>query len=319
MKILNYIILFFVIIELFVIFWIAIKSFYKFCCMKEINHIERYGPNSWALITGGSSGQGRQFALKLANKGFNILLVGSKRSIHVKNEINKNYPNVKVKCIYKNFCNAFKPNFFNKIEKIVEDLDISILVNNVAHRTSWNPYHEMPVKLIKDTISCGTIVQAQLTHILISKFLKRKHKSIILNITAQCNHPTFGLGLLSSNDISVPFLSVYEASNAFGYYHSNSICEEYKDKIDVLNITPGAVITENTEYLQNTLFSIDSEHFVDNAIRFMGNINGTTCAYWGHALSMYLINIFPFNKKKILYDTGYTISNNYMNTKKKIY
>ena len=100
MKILNYIILFFVIIELFVIFWIAIKSFYKFCCMKEINHIERYGPNSWALITGGSSGQGRQFALKLANKGFNILLVGSKRSIHVKNEINKNYPNVKVKCIW---------------------------------------------------------------------------------------------------------------------------------------------------------------------------------------------------------------------------
>ena len=287
--------------------------------MKEINHIDRYGNNSWAVITGGSSGQGKKFALKLAEKGFNILLIGSKRSVYVKEEIHKNYPTVKVKCVYKNFCHAFKPNFFNKIEKIIHNLDVSILINNVAHRTAWNPYHEMPIQLIKDTISCGTIVQAQLTHLLIPKFLNRKPKSIIVNITAQCNHPTFGLGLLLSNDISVPFLSVYEASNAFGYYHSNSIYHEYKDKIDILNITPGAVVTENTEYLQNTIFSINSQDFVENAVRFMGNVTGTTCAHWGHALSMYLINIIPFNKYKILYDTGYTISNEYMKTKKKIY
>ena len=125
----------------------------------------------------------------------------------------------------------------------------------------------------------------------------------------------FGLGLLSSNDISVPFLSVYEASNAFGYYHSNSICEEYKDKIDVLNITPGAVITENTAHtLQNTPFSVSAKDFVLNILRFMGgNIsNGTTCAYWGHSLSNALIGLAPWKKDTMLRDVGNSIATDYM-------
>ena len=40
----------------------------------------------------------------------------------------------------------------------------------------------------------------------------------------------------------------------------------------------------------------------------MGNINGTTCAYWGHALSVYLINIYPFKKDTILHETGEKIA-----------
>ena len=34
-----------------------------------------------------------------------------------------------------------------------------------------------------------------------------------------------GVGL--SNAISIPYLSVYEASNAFGYFHANTIYKEY--------------------------------------------------------------------------------------------
>ena len=43
-----------------------------------------------------------------------------------------------------------------------------------------------------------------------------------------------GLGLGLSNEICVPFLSVYEASNAYGFYHANSIFKEYKDKFDLV-------------------------------------------------------------------------------------
>lgn len=36
---------------------------------------ERYGKGSYALITGGASGIGKEFALDLAKKGFNLILV----------------------------------------------------------------------------------------------------------------------------------------------------------------------------------------------------------------------------------------------------
>ena len=77
-------------------------------------------------------------------------------------------------------------------------------------------------------------------------------------------HPNIGIGIGLSNEISLPYLSVYEAANAFGFYHANSLYKEYKDKIDFLNITPGAVVTENTKYLEKTIFSIDSNKFVNN-------------------------------------------------------
>ena len=48
----------------------------------------------------------------------------------------------------------------------------------------------------------------------------------------------------------------------------------------------------------------------------IGNVQGSTCAYVGHAMSGYLINLFPPAKDKILDKVGRTISNNYMKNKK---
>ena len=64
--------------------------------------------------------------------------------------------------------------------------------------------------------------------------------------------------------------------------------------------------------MKDTIFSIDSKKFVTNIIKLLGNVNGRTCAYWGHALSELVINIFPFMKNKILNDVGTKIANEFM-------
>lgn len=36
---------------------------------------ERYGKNSWAVVTGATDGIGKGFAIELAKRGFNIVLI----------------------------------------------------------------------------------------------------------------------------------------------------------------------------------------------------------------------------------------------------
>ncbi len=240
------------------------------------------------------------------------------RTREVIEEVNKTYPLIKIKFLEKDFGKSFENDFFVPIIDIFKSLgtQLSILINNVGHRSAWIPYHEMPENLIRDTISCGTIVQARLIHAVIPIFLQRNKKSAIINITAQCVHPTFGFGNAMSNEISLPYVSVYEAANAFGFYHATSIFKEYGDIIDILNITPGAVVTENTQYLKDTPFKIDCPQFVKNVIKMLGNFNGTTAGHWKHALSLYLINLAPWKKEPILKKTGKEIAEHYMNNSK---
>jgi short-subunit dehydrogenase len=319
----NKLILIIVIYQLCILLYYSFEFLYKYFLVRERNLLERYGKDSYVMITGSSSGQGREFALKMAARGFNLFLIASERSRKLVTDIRAKYPTIKTILIVKDFRRAAETDFFDDIIEKIESIsgNISILVNNVAHRTAWIPFHNMPRDLINDTIIVGTIVQSQLIRICIPYFLKRQSKSAIINITAQCIMPTFGFGEILSNEISVPFLSVYEAANAFGYYQANSILKEYSknEKLDILNVMPGAVVTENTQYLNDTLFNIESDKYVDNIFRLIGNFQGNTYAHWGHAFSVFLINFAPFLKDPILYKTGHTIANDYMNTPKKKY
>jgi 17beta-estradiol 17-dehydrogenase / very-long-chain 3-oxoacyl-CoA reductase len=320
MKKVFYILILLIVFQLLLLLVSLTKGFHKYFLLRELNLLERYGgANSWVVITGASSGQGYEMALAFAERGFNLLLIGSKRTDETIAKIQKDYPTVKTQAIYKDFRQAFQDDFFTEIQTAFDTIgdDLAILVNNVGHRVGWNPYHEMNNAYIRDIIATGTIVQSRLTHMAIPHFLRRRQsadikKSALINITAQCMHPNFLFGISMSNEISVPYLSIYEAANAFGFYQSNSIYKEYQGQFDILNITPGAVVTKNTECLSSTLFHVDSVVFVKQIMKLIGNVQGQTCAYWGHALSNYLINFMPLLKDGMLKKVGETIAADFM-------
>ena len=54
-------------------------------------------------------------------------------------------------------------------------------------------------------------------------------------------------------------------------------------------------------------------------MKLIGNVQGTTCAYWGHALSNYLINLAPNMKDSLLKKVGETISADFMQKPKRDY
>jgi short-subunit dehydrogenase len=277
--------------------------------VREVNFKERYG-DCWIMITGASGGQGKKLAIKMAQRGFNIIMIGSKNTYKTKKEIKKLYPHIKTKVIIRDFSKSLEDNWWDGIEKLFDKYDIGMLINNVGRRTASKPSHEQDDSMIRNSLITGTYPQIRLTNLALKKMVNRKYKSAILFNTAQCIFPTFLLSqYLPTGEISVPYMSVYEATNAFGYYHANSLLKEYNN-IDMLIIMPGAVITENTQYLKEIPFSVDVDEFCDSIIRMIGNWNGATCVHWKHDISSILIGMAPFMKDIILKKVGLLLDKN---------
>jgi short-subunit dehydrogenase len=302
-----------VLLKIFVFRIIPFVNQYFFT--SELDLSKRYGKGSWVLITGASSGMGERFAHEFADRGFNLLLIGSKRTKRVIRSIKNK---VQIKFIEKDFSNSFEENFFYDIQQAVDDLGSkwTILINNVGYRAAALHYIDMPIEEMKKTISVGTLVQAKLTQMAIQKFKEIKSHTAIVNITAQHTIHTDLFAL--DKELTVPHLACYEATNVWGYCHAKSVYEEIKyscPQIDFLIITPGPVITPKTDkVLHNTLFAVDVDVFIKNILKLMGNYQGPMCAYLGHSFSDALVNIFPFvDKESITKKVGMDFANSCTN------
>jgi NAD(P)-dependent dehydrogenase (short-subunit alcohol dehydrogenase family) len=121
----------------------AICGFYHNFVCPEIDYLESYSKEKWVIIMGGPSDQGRRFAFEFATRGFNLLLVGSKRNFDVQEEIEATFVGRKVGVVLKDFTRACETDFFGDIDQAMEALppaSISFLIDNIAHHAVWNFY-----------------------------------------------------------------------------------------------------------------------------------------------------------------------------------
>jgi len=97
-----------------------------------MNLKEKYG--EWALVTGASSGIGREFVLEFARNGINSLALARRkdRLLELKEEVKKQY-GIEVVPIEADLSDI---NFYEKIEPIVKNYSIGILVNNAGFGSS---------------------------------------------------------------------------------------------------------------------------------------------------------------------------------------
>jgi short-subunit dehydrogenase len=289
----------------------------QYFCMRRKDLLKRYGV-SYVMITGASRGQGRQFALQFAKLGFHLILLGSNNTIQVKEEISLLYPKCQVELCILDFGDLYKPRYFYElISPYLETKNISIVVNNVGYRTGASDYSTLPDEEIMKCIVVGTMTQSLLIKYILPHFAKREeqgHHSAIINITSQCQHSTDLFAFEPT--ISIPYLNVYEACNAYGFYHSNSIHKELLLKyryLDYLTITPGAVLTDSTEPFLNSVWwcSIHDDEYVSNILNLLGNKQGIQCASLLHSVSDICINLIPWLKPYILESIGHRIASHY--------
>ena len=185
-----------------------------------------------ALITGASSGIGREFARQLANRARTIVLVARRgeRLADLRNELLNQNPNVEVRVRIVDL--ADKAQIDSLIDSLAhEKIDIDLLINNAGLGDSGPFATSDPIR--NEQIALVNIVAlTSLTRLLLPQMIA-KGRGAILNVSS------------SAGFLPIPGDAVYAATKAYVTSFSEAIRAELRGKgVSVCAVCPGPVPTE---------------------------------------------------------------------------
>jgi short-subunit dehydrogenase len=194
-----------------------------------------------ALITGASSGTGREFARIHAAKGGDLVVIARREDKlnELKQELEKKY-NIKVKVIAKDLNLLQAPiEIYNEVKEA--GIEVDYLINNAGFG-GRGYFHERPMELDLQMIQVNIVALTSLTRLFLPDFVKR-NSGKILNVSS------------TASLMAGPLQAVYYASKAYVTSFSNAIAQELHDtNITVTALLPGGMETEfaKTADLVNT-------------------------------------------------------------------
>jgi hypothetical protein len=182
-----------------------------------------------ALVTGASAGIGAEYALQLANKGYNIILVARDRdrlsalASDLTTKTRKNFEVV--------VADLSTEQGIATIERVfADDASITMLVNNAGIGT-LTPELETGPAVTQAMLTLNVIAVARLTHAAATAFAKRGKGTIVQLSSALALKPEWVTG-------------AYGASKAFVLTYSQSLKDELAKKGVVLQVVlPGKTRT----------------------------------------------------------------------------
>ncbi|KAK4548268.1 hypothetical protein LTR36_010138 [Oleoguttula mirabilis] len=249
---------------------------------------------SWAVVTGASDGIGKEYALQLAQKGFNILLVSRTQSKldTLAAEIQRMY-NVQCNTLGMDFA-ANKDSDFAKLKQMVHELDVSILVNNVGLSHSIPvPFAETPEREVQDIITINCMGTLRVTQLVAPGMVRRK-TGLILTMAS------FG-GILPT-----PLLATYSGSKAFLQQWSSALSSELAPHGVKVQLVQSYLVTSAMSKIRRSSAMVPTpKQFVRAALGKIGRSGGaqgvaaTSTPYWAHGIMHWAITSLtpgPMNK-----------------------
>jgi 17beta-estradiol 17-dehydrogenase / very-long-chain 3-oxoacyl-CoA reductase len=128
---------------------------YRLLCPVKLD-IKKFG--EWALVTGSTDGIGKAYAVELAKRGLNVILISrtKEKLEQVANEIQSKYSNVHVKTIAIDFTKD--SSIYTTIREEIRGLDIGVLINNVGMSYDYPEFFdkvEDNAKLVNNMFICN--------------------------------------------------------------------------------------------------------------------------------------------------------------------
>ncbi|HPF49967.1 MAG TPA: SDR family oxidoreductase [Draconibacterium sp.] len=184
-----------------------------------------------ALITGASTGIGKEFARIHAQKGGDLVIVARRKEKleELKSEL-ENQHNTKVICIVKDLSLKNAPKeVYDEIKNA--GIEIEFLINNAGFG-GRGKFHERDWKQDEAMINVNIKALTSLTRLFLPEFVKR-NSGKILNVSSTASY------------IPGPLQAVYFATKSYVTFFSNALAEELSDtKVTVTSLHPGATESE---------------------------------------------------------------------------
>ncbi|XP_023222621.1 inactive hydroxysteroid dehydrogenase-like protein 1 [Centruroides sculpturatus] len=255
----------------------AIYSFFRFIYLHfllRFFHDFRNEYGEWAVITGGNAGIGRSYALQLAEKGMNVIIVGRDQQTlrSTAEEIESTYGN---RCLYIR-ADLSEEGAVRDVVQELQGKDVGLFIHNAGFlgnlpRLFLDETTENVLKMI--TLQVTSVVQ--LTRCVLPWMLTKENGAMIFVTSFSSLFPT-------------PRLNVYSASKAFCDRFSRSILGECLAKgVHIQTLSPFYVSTKFIKFKKIDVIIPSSDRYVRDAIRTLG-ISDYTSGYWLHDILKYL-------------------------------
>ncbi len=221
------------------------------------NFKDKYGP--WAIVTGASSGLGKDFAYQLAEKGLNVVLAARRedRLKALAAELESRYSvEAQVAVV-----DLSKEDFLPAMLKVTDDLDIGLLINNAGFANSGEFLdNDLESELRLLHVNCRAPLL--LTHEYGNQLKKRKKSGIIFVSSV-------------AGFSGIPLWTNYAASKGYDMLFAEGLGAELKKSgIDVLALCPGSTRTEFHDVADiNPMMAMDSKDVVKIGLSKLGKKN----------------------------------------------
>jgi short-subunit dehydrogenase len=244
-----------------------------------------------ALITGASSGIGKEFARIHASKGGNLVIVARREDklMELKAELEQKYK-VHVMVIAKDLTLPESASeIYNEVK--AAGVEVNYLINNAGFG-GRGKFHERAWEQDLSMIHLNIVVLTALTRLFLPDFVKR-NEGKILNVSS------------TASLMPGPLQAVYYATKAYVTSFSNAIAEELHDtNITVTALLPGATESEFAQTSgmdKTTLFANTSSAKDVAAEGYSGMLEGKLNVISGVPFGQrMMIGMAPMLPKKML-------------------
>ena len=249
---------------------------------------------SYVLITGTTSGLGREFARLFAKNGYNIVAVARNEALlqQQKQELERQF-GVEMVYIVKDLSAE------NSAQEVYDEIkykgiNIDILINNAGFG-SFGRYVDVDWQRQKGLASVNMLAVMQLSY-LFGKDMDRRGKGKIVNIASIAS---FQAG---------PYMAMYYASKAFVRSFSEALHEEMKSSgVSVTAICPGPVATNferNAHMINSAMFTrlrvYTPEVVAAKSYRAIMNNKAVYVVGWSNKLLVFLTRFCSLKFSRVL-------------------
>ncbi|KAK7028350.1 very-long-chain 3-oxoacyl-CoA reductase [Favolaschia claudopus] len=254
-------------------------------------NLKRFGAKkgAWAVVTGASDGIGKEFAMQLASRGFNVLLVARNTQLlnGVAADILAKYPSSRTDVHTIDFA-AADDSAYEALSTRVDGLDVGILVNNVGKSHAMPAYLvDTPLREMEDIVKINVGATLRVTYATLPGMIRRK-RGLVLNIGS------------FAGAVPSPMLATYSGTKAFLATFTSAIAEEVrKHNIVVEHVNTYFVTSKLSKIRRASAMIPTPKAYVRSVLSKIGlgcgaaygGRPGTSTPYWSHAMLEYVMNV----------------------------